>query len=115
MIHIRKENLDYILAKKNLYEALKICNKKNWNSESYNSFLNNRKDFVAEFIRATKSVRKEGEEYRAYHNYSSSVFPKVILDAIEENENEGWDIVGIVPIIGPMVEIFDAFGNKITD
>ena len=99
----------------NLYEALKICNKKNWNSESYSSFLNNSKDFVAEFIRATKSVRKEGEEYRGYHNYSSSVFPKVILNAIEENEDEGWDTVGKIPLIGPMVEIFHAVGNTITD
>ena len=99
----------------NLYEALKICDKKNWSSDSYNSFLNNSKDFVAEFIRATKSARKEGEEYRGYHNYSSSVLPKVILDAIEENENVGWDTVGKIPIIGPVVEIFHAIGNTITD
>ena len=99
----------------NLYEALKICNEKNWNSDSYNSFLNNSKDFVAEFIKATKCVRKEGEEYRGYHNYSSSVIPKVILDAIEENEDEGWDIVGKIPVIGPFIEIFHAIGDKITD
>lgn len=99
----------------NLYEALKICDKYNWNSDTYNSFINNSKDFVAEFIRATKSVRKEGKEYRGYHNYSSSIFPKVILDAIEENENEGWDTVGKIPFIGPFIEMFHAIGNKITD
>ena len=51
----------------NLYEALNICNEKNWNSDSYNSFLNNSKDFVAEFIKVTKSARREGEEHRGYH------------------------------------------------
>ena len=104
----------YPSIKINLYEALKMCDKNNWNSDSYNSIINNSRDFVAEFIRATKSVRKEGEEYRGYHNYSSSIFPKVILD-IEENEKEGWDTVGKIPFIGPFIEMFHAIGNKITD
>ena len=99
----------------NLYEALKMCNEKNWNSDSYNSFLNNSKDFVAEFIKVTKSVRRKGEEYRGYHNMSSSVFPKVILDAIEENEDDNWNMMGTIPVIGPIIGIFHAIGDKIID
>lgn len=36
---------------------------------------------------------------------SSSVFPKVILDAIEENEDDKWNIIGKIPVIGPILGI----------
>ena len=106
----------YPLEKINLYNALERCNlyDKKWNSDSYNIFFNNSKDFVAEFIRVTNSIRREGEEHRGYHNYSKTVIPKVILEAIENNEKDNWNRTGSLPIIGPLIGVVHFLGDKLT-
>ena len=102
----------YPLKEINLFKALEECHlNKDWSSDSYNKFFNNSKDFVAEFIKVTKSVRGEGEEHRGYHNYSKVVSPSVILNEIEKNEEDGWNTAGSFPIIGPIIGVGHFIGD----
>ena len=104
------------LKNMSLIEVLEECNfnDKNWNLDSYNKYFNNSKDFVAEFIRVADCIREEDKEHRGYHNYSKTVIPKVILDAIEKNENDQWNKSGSLPLIGPLIGVFHFIGDKIT-
>lgn len=100
----------------NLKDALLLCNNaengKKWNSTNYNQFFNNSKDFVANFIRITESIRGKGESLRGAHNSSSVVIPKVILDEIEANEKDNvQNFFGKVPLVGYLVDAFSLGSN----
>ena len=90
-----------------LRQALRDCNKtRKWTYENYDLAKQNCQDFVAKFIDVTNAYRRKGEAHRGLHNISSTLIPKVILKEIEKNEDDGWNTVGKVPIIGPIVGIF---------
>ena len=90
-----------------LRKALSECNKsRKWSFANYDLANQNCQDFVAKFIEVTGAYRREGEAYRGLHNLSSSKIPKVILKEIEKNEDDGWNTVGKVPVVGPIVGAF---------
>ena len=98
-----------------LRQALNECNNSNqWTYDNYNLAKQNCQDFVAKFIEVVRAYRREGEAYRGLHNLSSAKIPKVILKEIERNEDDGWNTVGKVPVVGPIIGAFHGIFSKIT-
>ena len=96
-----------------LKEALEKCNStKYWTLSNYDLANQNCQDFVATFIDVTNAYRRKGEGYRGLHNISSTKIPKVILREIERNEDDNWNKVGKVPIIGPIIGAFYGIFSK---
>ena len=90
-----------------LKRALEECNEiKKWTFGNYNLALQNCQDFVATFIKVIGGYRREKTAYRGLHNLSSTKIPICILNQLEENENDGWNTVGKVPIVGPIIGAF---------
>lgn len=90
-----------------LGRALYECNiKKEWSFKNYDLALQNCQDFVATFIEVTECYREKGESYRGLHNLSSTSIPKCILKELERNEDDGWNTVGKIPIVGPVIGAF---------
>ena len=90
-----------------LREVLRECNKsKKWTCENYDLVRQNSQDFVAKFIEIIDGYRKEKTAYRGLHNLSSTKIPIVILNQLEKNEDDGWNTVGKVPIVGPIIGAF---------
>lgn len=99
-----------------LREALRECNnynQKEWTFSNYDLANQNCQDFVAKFINRTVAYRRKGEGYRGLHNISSTKIPKVILKEIEENEDDGWNSAGKVPIVGPIIGAFYGIFSRI--
>ena len=97
-----------------LRKALRECNySQKWTFENYDLAKQNCQDFVAKFIEVTMAYRREGEAYRGLHNLSSAKIPKVILKEIEKNEDDGWNTVGKVPVVGPIVGAFYGIFSRI--
>ena len=90
-----------------LKRALEECNEiKIWSYRNYNLALQNCQDFVATFIKVIGGYRREKTAYRGLHNLSSTKIPICILNQLEENEDDGWNTVGKVPIVGPIIGAF---------
>lgn len=100
-----KENLNILL----------LAMSANYQKSDYNVLFHNSHDFAAAFIRVAKAYRKEGTEHRGFHNLSSTLMPKDILNALEDNENDGWNTAGKIPLVGPVVGLFHLIGKKVTD
>lgn len=114
----KKYKLDYDLYSERIFplecgrrmtlkRALEECNKiKEWTYDNYDLALQNCQDFVATFIKVIDGYRREKTAYRGLHNLSSTKIPICILNQLEENENDGWNTVGKVPIVGPIIGAF---------
>lgn len=103
-----------------LRKALRECNqnkygerKKIWTYENYDLANQNCQDFVAKFIEVTEAYRSEGVSFRGLHNLSSAYIPKVILKAIENNEDDGWNTAGKIPLLGPIIGSFYGIYSKL--
>lgn len=90
-----------------LKEVLTECNEeKEWTCENYDAAFQNCQDFVATFIQVIGGYRREKTALRGLHNLSSANIPMVILNQIEKNEDDGWNTVGKVPVVGPIIGAF---------
>lgn len=97
-----------------LRTALSECNSsQKWIFKNYDLAKQNCQHFAAKFIEVTKAYRREGEAHRGLHNLSSAKIPKVILTAIEENEKDGWNTAGKVPVVGPIIGAFHGIFSKL--
>lgn len=97
-----------------LEQALEDCNfYKRWTYKNYDLASQNCQDFAAIFIRVTRAYRREGESHRGLHNLSSAKIPKCILKEIEENEDDGWNTAGKIPVVGPIIGAFYGIFSKI--
>ena len=97
-----------------LGQALENCNYyKRWSFKNYDLASQNCQDFAATFIRVTGAYREKGESHRGLHNLSSAVIPKCILKEIENNEDDGWNTAGKIPVVGPIIGVFYGIFSKI--
>ena len=93
--------------KMTLRRALKECNEiKKWTFSNYDLAFQNGQHFVATFIKVIRGYRREKTAYRGLHNISSTKIPVCILNQLEQNEDDGWNTVGKVPIVGPIIGAF---------
>lgn len=93
--------------KSTLRQLLIECNeKKKWNYENYDFACQNCQHFVTLFIKQILGYRRKKTAYRGLHNLSSALIPRNILNQIEENEDEIWNTVGKIPILGPLIGYF---------
>ena len=93
--------------KMTLRKALKECNEiKKWTFSNYDLACQNCQHFVATFIKVIRGYRREKTAYRGLHNISSTKIPICILNQLEQNEDDGWNTVGKVPIVGPIIGAF---------
>ncbi len=80
--------------------------------KNYNFYTYNCQHFVATAIKVMRAKRYIGYNLRGNHNCSKLAIPKSVLDALESNENDATSIVGKIPILG---SIFDLFNPKSSD
>ena len=99
---------------KRLYDLLFVLGLFN-QKEDFSYLFHNSNDFAAQFIKVTGGHRKEGTDHRGFHNLSSTMIPEPILVELENNENDGWNTAGKIPVIGPVAGLFHLIGKKITD
>ena len=93
--------------KMTLREVLRECSyHKKWTCANYDIAFQNGQHFIATFIKVIDGYRREKTAYRGLHNLSSTKIPIVILEQIEENEDDGWNTVGKVPVLGPVIGAF---------
>ena len=107
--HLNKTCLLYTLSKL-IDECTSKCKKK-WRKEDYNLSSHNCQDFVAQVIEILEVGRNQFDEPSyGRHNYSLSIYPPVIVKALEKNEKELDSDLKVlipaqsVPIWGPAFE-----------
>ena len=74
---------------------------------NYNFYTYNCQHFAATAIKVMKAERYEGYNLRGNHNCSKLAIPKSVLDALESNEKDATSIVGKIPIIGSLFDLFN--------
>ncbi len=99
-----------------LQELIDKCistSKKNWRKKDYNLSTYNCQDFIAKVIEVLFVERDFKEKTSFRHNYALSIYPPVIVKALEKNENNGF-VTGAesVPLFGPLIEIIT---SKLSD
>ena len=80
--------------------------------KNYNFYTYNCQNFVATAIKVMRAERYTRYNLRGNHNCSKLAIPKPVLVALESNENDATSIVGKIPILG---SIFDLFNPKSSD
>ena len=95
----------------NLINKCILNSKKNWRKDDYNLSSYNCQDFVAKVIEVLFVKRKLDEPSFLRHNYALSIYPPVIVKALEKNEIEYDNRVcfiyrmSSIPIIGAYSDI----------
>ena len=119
------EYLEINIFSKTLQELINECiskSKKNWRKDDYNLSSYNCQDFIAKVIEVLDVTRGYDEPTLNRHNYALSIYPPVIVKALEKNEKE-YDkdlnlmvVVESIPLFGALGESLGHFiANKIID
>ena len=98
--------------KRTIRQLLKKCNEnKKWTFSNYDLAFQNCQHFVALFIKNICGYRRKKTSFRGLHNISSVFIPRVILNEIEKNEDDNWNTVGKIPVLGPIIGLIYAIAE----
>ena len=74
---------------------------------NYNFYTFNCQHFVYTAIKVLGAKRYIGYNLRGNHNCSKLAIPKSILDSLEQNEKDATSVVGKIPILGNLFDLFN--------
>ena len=92
-----------------------VANKFFFSANNYRVYDENGNFFVAKCVEVMNAKRFKGRDGRGNHSLGLQRIPVKILDALEENEDDVTTIVGKIPVIGNVFDIFHGIGTLFDD